>query len=148
MQFLCGYFNENFIHLFLLLAIFLGRMKLYKNVKVKFGFTCFDHMISGIAFKEKEGIIASFKLQKVKSLHIKDKLVHFLILKIIFKGSGREIYDAFRQFFLEENRRHAKCRIITDGHVEFYLKLSDDELEKTMKKVKKFLNENCWSNDA
>lgn len=123
-------------------------MKSHKNMNVKFEFTCFNHVISGIAFKEKEGIVASFKLQKVNSLHIKDKLVHFLILKIIFKGSGREIYDAFRQIFLEESRHHAKCRIITDGHVEFYLKLSDDELEKTMKKVKKFLNENCWSNDA
>jgi len=116
-------------------------MKSHKNMNVKFEFTCFDHVISGIAFKEKEGIVASFKLQKVSNLHIKDKQAHFLILKIIFKDSGREVYDVFRKIFVEKSGRHAKCIAITDGHIECYLRLSDDELENTMKKVKKFLKD-------
>lgn len=129
-------------YIYFVIGYFSGRMRLHKKMDVKFGFTCFDHVISGIAFKEKEGIVASFKLQKASSLPIKGKKSHFLIFKIIFKGSGREVYDFFRQFFLEESKHHAKCITITDGHVECYLELSEGELEKTMKKIENFLKKN------
>jgi len=114
-------------------------MRLHKKMDVKFRFTCFDNVISGIAFKDKEGIVASFKLQKVSSLSIKGKKSHLLVLKISFIDSGREVYNVFRQIFLEKSKHHAKCITVTDRHVECYLKLSESELENTIKKVKNFL---------
>ncbi len=112
------------------------------KLDAKFIFTCSDKVISGIAFKENEGVVASFKLRKVSDARAEGGKTNILILKIVFNNLGREIYDAFHRIFLEESQCYSKQMVITDRYAEFHLQLNDKELEKIMEKVKSLLSHN------
>ena len=110
-------------------------MPLSKKFDVNFRFIRFGQVISGIAFKEKEGVIASFKFK------VEREPSNLLILKAVLKNSGEEVYNVINEILTKCVRKRPKHVIRKDGHVCLYLELKEDEVREVIEKIEKFLNE-------
>ncbi len=104
---------------------------------IKVRFTQSGCVISGIAFKEREGILASFKMNvEGGNLAAYEKPLNTAILKVVFNKDKEEAYDFFRRIFLGDGKTVVKHVVLKDESVEFHLELSRGELKNIVKRLK------------
>ena len=96
-------------------------------------------VISGVAFREGEGIIASFKLEiKEDNINSEANPHNSMTLKTVFKPSGKRAYDILNQII----SKYGKCEkftIVQEGNVFSSFRISRSKAMKALEEVKKVL---------
>ena len=113
-----------------------------KEEEIKF---CFIQspfsVISGVAFREGEGIVASFKLEVKEDNILSEADPHnTMTLKTVFKPLGKGAYDILNQIISKYGIRE-KCTIIQEGYMFSSFRTSRNKAMKALEEVKKVLEE-------
>ena len=113
-----------------------------KEEEIKF---CFIQspfgVISGVAFREREGIVASFKLEvKEDNIHSEADPHNTMTLKTVFKPSGKRAYDILNQI-ISKYGEYKKYTIAQEGYIFSSFRTSRSKTMKALEEVKKALEE-------
>ncbi len=104
------------------------------NKSIKFNFIQSNpDILSGIALKEGEGIVASFKLK----IHVDVKPQGVITLKFVLKPSGNEVYKIFNKILLKYGEKHIEY--MEDGHLFSRWKIPYNKLEEALEDVRETL---------
>ena len=97
-------------------------------------------VISGIAYKEEEGIVASFKLQvEENSIYSETDPKNSIRLKMAFKQSGRKDHNIFDEIFARYEK--SDCTVVKEGYVFSCWTMSRSKAWKAIEEVKEVLRQ-------
>lgn len=97
-------------------------------------------VISGIAYNEEEGIVASFKLQvEENSIHSETDPKNSIRLKMVFKQSGRKAKNVFDEIFA--GYEESDCRVVKEGCILSGWTMSRSKAWKAIEEVKEVLRQ-------
>ena len=96
-------------------------------------------VISGVAFREGGGIVASFKLEvKEDNIHSEAEPQHTMTIKTVFKPSGKEAYDILNQT-VSKYSEYEEYTIVQEGYIFSSFRTSRRKAMKALEQVKKVL---------
>lgn len=97
-------------------------------------------VISGIAYKEEEGIVASFKLQvEENSIYSRKDPKNSIKLKMVLKKSGTKVHNIFDEIFARYEK--SDCTVVKEGYVFSCWTMSRSKALKAIEEIKEVLRQ-------
>jgi hypothetical protein len=109
--------------------------------KVSFHYVKSGQKISGIAYKNNEGIVTSFKLTiQTNDFNVNGIPVNHVLLKVAFKEKICKICNIFIKIFVKDYGSIVNYMNIKERTAQFQFELNDAQLNKSIKSVENFLS--------
>lgn len=108
---------------------------------IKFRFTQSPSgCISGIAFEEDGGIVASFKLEVGGgNIYMHGKSWNSVILTMVSGALGEKVYDLFDDILSKNGKRDPRHRTSRIGRIRSRWRIPDNKVKETIEEVKRAL---------
>lgn len=96
--------------------------------------------ISGIAFEEDGGIVASFKLEIERgSTYMHGKSWSSITLTMVSSALGEKVYNIFDDILSKYGERDMRCQTWRIGHIRSRWRIHNDRTKEAIEEVKRVL---------